>query len=286
MLLWSPWAVPAAAVEGLQAPAWLIRAEQRQPLRPGTALAEADVVETGADGRLLIRLADGSRIKLGADTRLELTSLQEDVTPNGLFRGSFTLAGGMLRFVTAAPAPGVQRELDVQLATTYLALAEGDVWTRNRDDVVTVCLIAGQAKAHHPALGERALDQPSSFLLVPAEGEPHPVAPVDANQLQQWTAETELVSGQGVLLPGGGWSVQLSSHASEASARQAEQRLLALGLPVELTRAQLKDRTFYRLRVSGFDSQQDARSFADRHPGPPGGPKPWVTCNAPGAGCR
>jgi hypothetical protein len=68
----------AAQVEGVQTPAWLERAGQRQPLRPGMTLTEADVVETGHGGRLFLQLADGSFVKLGEEARLALDSLQED----------------------------------------------------------------------------------------------------------------------------------------------------------------------------------------------------------------
>jgi len=89
-----------------------------------------------------------------------------------------------------------------------------------------------------------------------------------------------------VILPGGGWIVQLGSHKNEATARKIEGRLLADGIPVEFTTVQLKDRTFHRLRVSGFDGQQDAKYFADKVRGQPGIPNPWVTCNIPGSSCK
>jgi len=89
-----------------------------------------------------------------------------------------------------------------------------------------------------------------------------------------------------VILPGGGWIVRLGSHKSEAAARKIEKRLLDAGVPVEFTTVQLKDRSFHRLRVSGFDTRQDANYFSDKVRGQPGIPKPWVTCNIPGSSCK
>ena len=244
------------------------------------------MVETGPGGRLLIRLADGSLVRLGENARLVIASLQEDAAAGGLVKGLFDVLRGSIRFTSSTVAPVARREIDLQLAATTVAIRGTDVWGRNDDGAVTVCLIEGQVNLHHPVSGERTLDQSMSFFRAPREGEPHPVAPVDPNELKQWTAATELVGGQGVLLPGGGWSVQLSSHTDEAGARQAEQELLKRGLPAELTTAQVKDRTYYRLRLSGFDTQRDAKSFAATYPGVGSGPKPWVTCNVPAGGCR
>ena len=62
-------AAPAAAqtlsVEGVVSPAWVERGGQRQPVFAGMRLDNKDRVATGAGSRLLLRLADGSAVKLG-----------------------------------------------------------------------------------------------------------------------------------------------------------------------------------------------------------------------------
>lgn len=276
----------AAQVEGLQAPAWLERAGQKQPLRPGMTLAEADVVETGQGGRALLLLADGSLVKLGERTQLALERLDETRARDGVLRGVLEVKRGAIRYTTDASGRAVDRIVELRAATTTLVVRVADVWARNRDGDSTVCLIEGRMTLRHPARGEFEVDQPASFFVAPRGGEPQPVAPAAPGDLQQWSEETELMLGRGVLLPGGGWIVQLNSHTSEATARRTEKRLLERGVPVELTTVQLKDRTFYRLRVSGFDTQQDARAFAVRMKGQPGTPTPWVTCSIPGSSCR
>jgi len=226
----------AAQVEGLQPPAWVERAGQKLVLRAGLDLHEADTIATGAGGRLLVRLSDGGLVKLGENARLVLESLDEDA------------AGGILKDL-------FRPSLEVRIATTTIGIRGTDVWGRSQDGGATVCLIEGRISMHHPARGEFVMDQPLSFFIAPREGEPHPVGPVDATKLKQWAAEIELEPGQGVLLPGGGWIVQLGSHASAATARAAARRLNEQDIPVELVTVQHKDRTFYRLRVNGFDTQ-------------------------------
>jgi hypothetical protein len=276
----------AAQVDGLQMPAWLERGGERRPLRAGMVLAEADVVETGKGGRLILQLADGSFVKLGEQARLALVSLREEDSPQGALTGLLNVVQGAFRYTAGTLGRMARRDLQVNIASTTLGIRGTDVWGRSQDGESTVCLIEGKITLSHPARGEFTMDQPLSFFVAPRDGEPQPVGPVDPEKLKKWAAETELDLGRGVILPGGGWIVQLGSHNSEATARKVEKRLLAAGIPVEFTTVQLKDRTFHRLRVSGFDSQQDAKYFADRLRGQPGIPKPWVTCNIPGSTCQ
>jgi len=276
----------AAQVDGLQMPAWVEHAGERLPVRAGMALAEADVVETGKGGRLIIQLADGSFVKLGEEARLALVSLREEDGPQGALSGLLTVVKGAFRYTAGVFGRKVRRDIQVNIASTTLGIRGTDVWGRSKDGDATVCLIEGKITLNHPARGEFTMDKPLSFFVAPREGEPQPVGPVDPEKLKQWAIETDLDLGRGVMLPGGGWIVQLGSHKSEAAARKIEKHLLADGIPVEFTTVQLKDRVFHRLRVSGFDTQQDAKYFSDKMRGQPGIPKPWVTCNIPGSTCQ
>lgn len=276
----------AAQIEGLQLPAWVERSGERLPVRAGLALLEADVVETGKGGRLLIQLADGSFVKLGENARLALTSLSEDKVDQGSLTGLLNVVKGAFRYTTAGLGRLVKRDIQVNVASTTIGIRGTDVWGRSQDGGSTVCLIEGMVTLTHPARGEFVMDKPLSFFIAPREGEPKPVAPVDPEKLKQWAAETDLDQGRGVLLLGGGWIVQLGAHNKEATARKVEKRLLAEGIPVEFTIVQLKSRTYYRLRVSGFDTQEDAKYFASKMKGQPGIPNPWVTCNIPGTACN
>src|SRR5262245_11123308 len=78
MLVLALLAVPALAgtftVEGLASPAWVERAGtgERLPLQVGMALDNKDRVQTGRGSRALLRMADGSAVKLGEDAVLAL----------------------------------------------------------------------------------------------------------------------------------------------------------------------------------------------------------------------
>ena len=276
----------AAQVEGLQMPAWVERGGIRLPVRTGMALVESDLVETGKGGRLLIQLADGSFVKLGESARLALMSLREGDTEQGVLTGLLNVVRGAFRYTAGGLGRMTRRDIQVNVASTTIGIRGTDVWGRSQDGGSTVCLIEGKVTLTHPARGEFVMDQPLSFFVAPRAGEPKPVGPVDPEKLKQWSAETEFDLGRGVLLPSGSWIVQLGAHDNEATARKIEQRLLAAGIPVDFTTIELKKRTYHRLRVSGFDTKEDAKYFADKMKRQPGIPATWVTCNIPGSSCK
>src|SRR3954469_19798418 len=65
----------AATVEGVQMPAWVERAGQRLPALAGMELKAGDQVATGAGSRMLVKLADGSLVKLGENGQLRFAEL-------------------------------------------------------------------------------------------------------------------------------------------------------------------------------------------------------------------
>lgn len=76
-------AAPDAVVEGIQLPAWVLRDGKRQPLAIGTELKSNDEVATGGNSRLLLRLGDGSVVKLGDKEVLVLIEGKITVTRAG-----------------------------------------------------------------------------------------------------------------------------------------------------------------------------------------------------------
>ena len=65
----------AASVEGVQMPAWVERNGRRTPLLPGMELRAGDQIFTGASARALLRLSEGSIVKLGENGTLRLTEM-------------------------------------------------------------------------------------------------------------------------------------------------------------------------------------------------------------------
>ncbi|HEX5636685.1 MAG TPA: hypothetical protein VFY78_06330, partial [Gammaproteobacteria bacterium] len=74
MFTGTSWAL-GARVEAMQMPAWFERAGVKQALKPGIELNSGDVITTGAGARMLLRLDEGSLVKMGEHASLDLTTL-------------------------------------------------------------------------------------------------------------------------------------------------------------------------------------------------------------------
>ncbi|MCZ7565685.1 MAG: hypothetical protein M5U08_19400 [Burkholderiales bacterium] len=93
-----------AVVDSVQMPAWLERDGRVAPLAPGMALESRDAVRTGPEARLLLKLAEGSSVKLGANAVLRLDGVamrRED----GVFAAAMKVLAGAGRRSSSAALP-------------------------------------------------------------------------------------------------------------------------------------------------------------------------------------
>lgn len=264
-------------VEELQMPAWLERGGSRVPLHAGMSLQEFDVVETGQQGKLQLQFCDGSLLKLGEQARLSIDRLRPPSGTTGTLHAFLDVIEGTFS-LSAQPSAGlVQREIGVRISSTIIDVRQADVCGQSRAKADLVCLIAGSVTVRHPGAGRFIMDQPRTVFVAPKAEEPMPVAPADPEMVSAWSVATDSVAGHGLTVRGGGWIVQLAALQNEQTARVMAQRLRQAGYAADLTTAQLKGRTFYRLRIDRFDSQLEARGFAGRIKGQFGVTEPWVT---------
>lgn len=102
-------------------PAWLYRNDSPAPLTPGMVLRSGDIVLSGANARVLLRLEEGSAVKLGEYARLELDTLEPPGTAQSVFRGALDVVKGAFRLTTNAAMKYRQRDISVRVATIELA---------------------------------------------------------------------------------------------------------------------------------------------------------------------
>ena len=95
---------PNIVVEGVQMPAWVEHASgARNPLAVGTALSDKDRTITGPGARALLRLADGSAIKLGENGVLGLDDVgQKKMQMKDVVTATLDVVSGAFRFTTLA----------------------------------------------------------------------------------------------------------------------------------------------------------------------------------------
>jgi hypothetical protein len=265
-----------AFVDAVQMPAWLERDGLARPIAPGTALTSKDAVRTGADARLLVRLADGSSVKLGANGFLRL---DEVVTrpDDGVFAAVVNVAKGAFRFTTAVLQRARRREVSITVATATAGIRGTDLWGKAAPDKDIICLIEGDIEVTRGTDAPVRMDQPRSFYVAP-KGQPAlPVAPVSDAQLAQWAAETEIEAGRGAARRGGRWKVNLASGGSENEVLRVYEAVRAAGYAAELDARHRDGRRDYTVRIANLPSASEADALAARLKGRYGVGTPQIT---------
>jgi len=228
---------PAAArtliVEGVVSPAWVERGDKREPLTPGMQLNDRDRIVTGGGARVMLRMAEGSAVKLGENATLALDNLTEKKNSAGapVASASLDVVKGAFRFTTGifSKARG-ERDVSVKIATVTAGIRGTDVWGRSTSDQDIVCLLEGKISVAH-AGKEFLMDQPLQFFIAPRNAPPKPVATVPKQQVDEWSAETEISEGQGATRAGGRVRVELLRTSDQSAAWELANKLKNAGYP-------------------------------------------------------
>jgi hypothetical protein len=254
---------PAATVEAVRSPAWVADRGTWAPVPAGYELEAGDQVRTGPGGRVLLRLAEGSELRIGGEASFVLVRLDPPVNVEGAFTGLLKVARGALRFTTTRLSRSHRRSLDIQVASVNAGISGTDVWAKAGPDRDIVCLLEGRITVAHGDDVPQVLDQPLSFYVVPRGGPAKPVAPATQQQLEKWQPQVALAPGSGVIT-GGPWKVALASFRKRDRAEQALVGFHNAGLPVAIVPLTIDGTLWHRLVVSGFDHRAEARAFIQR----------------------
>ncbi len=269
-------AVPAGRIEALQMPVWVERHGAARPGWAGMRLHSGDRLRTGDGARVLLRLDEGSHLRLGADAEFALSSLEAPPEPGGRFRGILDVVRGAFRFTTTALSRGSTRDLDIRIAGVTAGIRGTDVWGKASPDRDVVCLIEGEVTVTRGEESPVRMRDPLTFYVarkgVPAE----PVRPVPEGQLAAWAAEVALTARGGITRARGGWQVQVSSHQTRSSALAALARLEADGYAARLASVDIDGQTWHRLSIGGLSGPEEARALAEALLERPDVTAPWI----------
>ena len=268
-------APPSAVVEAVQMPAWVERDGLRVPLSPGMTLQSNDDLRTGANARLLVKLAEGSAVKLGENAQLRLATVQ--MRKDNVFASTMNVLAGAFRYTTDVLAKARRREVSISVATVTAGIRGTDVWGKAAADRDIVCLIEGKIEVTREGDPAVTMDQPLSFFIAPRGRPALPVQPVNADQLRQWAEETEITAGRGAARRGGRWKVVLASGESENEVLRVYQDVRAAGYAAELDPRRVQGRRAYDVRIAQLPSKAEADALAAALSGRYGVVSPRVT---------
>ena len=269
-------AAPAAVVEGVQMPAWVEQGDGRKaPLAPGMELRAGEQVRTGNNSRVLLKMAEGSLVKLGENGVLRIDELKPD--EGGIFKAALKVVEGAFRFTTDVLMKNRRRSVNITVATVTTGIRGTDLWGKSSpNDRQVVCLIEGKIEVG--AEGEKpvVLDQPRQFYQR-NQGETAPVGYVDPAQLGQWALETEIAAGQGAARAGGKWKVTLVSADTQEGALAVYDQVRANGYAAEIHPALVGEKRVYNVRIGHLPSKAEAEALAAQLKGKMGVAEPKVS---------
>jgi hypothetical protein len=260
-------AAPAFAqtlmVESVVSPAWVERGGSRLPLAVGVRLADKDQIRTGPGGRALLRMAEGSAVRLGENATLGVDGLAERRSAGArLVTASLDVVRGAFRFTTDIFAKKKSaRDVKIRVTTITAGIRGTDVWGKSQDDRDIVCLIEGRIGVEHGG-SQFTMSDPRSFFIAPRKEKPLPVAPVDAKQLAEWSAETDIARGAGGARRGGRHHITVAVAADQQSALATYDKLRGAGYPAVVLAAKKDGGEEYRIGVRNLPTRQDAAAMA------------------------
>jgi len=255
-------------VEAIVSPAWVQHADgAREPLTLGMSIRGKDKVLTASGARALLRLVEGSAIKLGENATLAVDDLEqkEGTNTSRLISASLEVIRGAFRFTTRVFAgQRADHDVKIRIRTVEAGIRGTDVWGKSTGEQDVVCLIEGKIDVRHG--GRRfTMDDPMSFFIAPRTGEPKPVAPVSKEQLEKWIEETEIRAGKGGIRTGGNRDVQLFTSEDADAARQIYDKVRKAGFPAEIeTVSESYGGPGYRVRIPDLPELEDAQAVAER----------------------
>ena len=141
-------------------------------LSPGSAIFAADIVRTGADGKVLILCRDGLRLAVGGGTEIAVRAYLVDA-PNGTLQAALGLLRGIVRLIGGDSLRRQWIEVDTRTAVASVRSTEWLVESTAKG--TGVLSLVGAVEVVGLA-GGRVLLQPGEGTDVPPGGPPNPPA--------------------------------------------------------------------------------------------------------------
>jgi hypothetical protein len=250
-------------VEVVTSPAWVVRNGVRGPMAPGQPLDTGATVVTGPEARVVLRLGDGSTVKLGENARFFVAEASRQEA-GGVFQATLRVLTGAFRFTTAAVAKVTgKRDVTIRLPTVTAGIRGTDLWGKATDDREFIALIEGRIGVKRDGGEEVVLDRPLSLFDAPRGAPTPPVGTLEATLLARYAQETEVQKNSGALT-GGRWKVEVLATADEREALAAYDRLREAGYPAIIDPRGRGAAVRYRVRIAGLEDSAEAGALALR----------------------
>lgn len=255
-------AAPAVRVEAIQMPAWVERGGARQPLAAGQTLNTGDKVLTGQDARVLLKLSEGSLMRIGANAQLDLATLPQPKT--SVFAAALDMVRGAFRFSTDhTRKQQATRDISFKIASVTIGIRGTHVFGKAAPDKDIVCLLDGKIDVAH---GDKTfvMDGEKLFYIAPKDKPAAPVGPVPPAKLDEWMQETEIQHNSGAQRAGGKWRVYAARFDNQQDALALYDKLRHAGYNARIAPIGGEKGTIYRVRLNDLPNRAEAEALASK----------------------
>ncbi len=168
------WASAAAATVGtivrVQGQVEIVLEGAATPALVGQAVDSAANIRSGADGKVLVELLDGSTVALAADTVVSMAELEPD-TPGGILSGILDLVSGAVRVIAAPSAES--RRLEVRTGMGVAAVRSTEFFVETSPEGMAVFVWRGRVEVSPATAGISVeLGEGEGIDIKPAPGDP------------------------------------------------------------------------------------------------------------------
>ena len=271
------WAVNYADVKAMQMPAWIQHSNgYTEALKPGMKIQSGDQLISGQNSRILVRLKEGSQIKLGENAQLNFNKLQISKIDKSLLEAAVDLVQGAFRFTTTVFGNNKKRNIQVNIGVISVGIRGTDIWGKSNSKEDLVALLEGSVDVQRAGEPVFNMSDALSYYLVPKNKHANAITMLSQEQLTQWALETEIFDGGGVLIKNGMWTVYLMSLDSLKATSPVIKQFAKAGYATDVEKFSSLGRDWYRIKITGFKSRVDAKMFAVSVDGLYGSRHPWV----------
>lgn len=246
-------------VDGLQAPAWLVRDGRSSALAVGTQLQNNDRIETGKKARVLLSLAEGSHVKLGENATFDLNNMEPNAA-DSTFKGVLNVLKGAFRFTTGLlEKQTLKRQIDVRFGTITAGIRGTDIWGIVDDKKDLVALIEGKIDVSHSNGMTAHFTEPLQVFTANKNEAPGVITKVDAPTVTTLAKETDFVDNTGVMRANGAWRVNMGFYKQKSDAEKAQTKYQSLGYDVKLAKRDATGARRYQIYLDHFATEAEAK---------------------------
>lgn len=257
-------AAPNALADMVQSPAWIERAGKKLPLAAGMELQNRDRLLTGQGGRVVIRFADASAVRIGENSLVAVNAMQQ--RKNGIFAGGLDLRSGDLRLISHEyeEAP-VRRAINIRFGEVTAAVrGEADLTGTADEAKDAVALRDGQAVMTHPLTSEATvMNVPLQVYQAEKGKAPGPLSSIDRFEGASWGLRTQPFYDGGSQEKTGPWMLRFGSFGKEEVLALYD-KLRQAGYAAKIRPHATASGQRYELRLMNLVTEREALSLADR----------------------